>query len=505
MGHYPCCCNCDFCEECFPCDIAFRLDKTPGFLCNSSFLTDPVFNQLWVVASRVGDTCKFEYVTTVGSQPDITLPPSPTPQSPPFTCGPCVDLEDILTVRFEITVLPIANCNPGTCTTDDFGGYGICQYCGFQYDIRIFVEPVITGLSTQDNEEWVAFAYNEFPPDECQDYIDIAKSRGFAICPRYFAFSDRPNHINLDLCTSGPILDFSQTQFTVLPDKGDRRRSLTGVPCDDDTSLDCACWWQFNPTSPTTQPCTETTDATFVNCIDLTYGSSWENTDWDEDGTIPSTDGWWFTGLDCTDLDTKLMKATNDVSNGAPCYWTNNYLFDNGTDYLLVQSWLTVVQADEVLYGSSGVCWDSTPPQPARSCTAANSWLDPDISLLVYLNYKFRHEVFFRHQENYPAGGPFWTGKYTWLSQNDFTLGNIWASGVGPANPLKPFTASSAYSTEPVLALRTCANLVYTSNICTFVDPATITFPTTRTEEMHCKSNHTIPDVTLAIHVPSNC
>jgi hypothetical protein len=413
-------------------------------------------------------------------------------------------LVDILTVRFEITAQPIANCNPGTCTSDDFGGYGLCQYCGFQYDIKIFVEPVITGLSTQDDEEWSASAIQEYMPDECQDNIDIAEARGFAICPVNFAFSNYLNHINLDLCTSGPILDFGQTIVTVIPDKGGRRRSLIGVPCDDDTSLDCACWWQFNPPSPTTQPCTQTTDATFVNCIDLTYGSSWENTDWDEDGTTPSTDGWWFTGLDCTGLDTKLMKATNDVSNGAPCYWTNFYRFDNGTDTLLVESLLRVVQADEVIYGGLGDCWDSSPPQPVRSCTAANSWLDADISLLVYINYKFKLDVVFRQIPNGSAAAS-WTGSYSWISENDFTLSNIWVSGVGLANPLKPFQAASAYSTEPVLALRTCANTVFTQTMCTFVDPSTIIFPTTRAEEMHCKVNNILPDVTLAIHVPSNC
>ena len=505
MGHYPCCCNCDFCEECFPCGIRFRLSETPGFLCNSSFLTDPVFDTLWVTADRVGDTCKFEYVTTIGTQPDITLPPSPTPQSPPFTCGPCVNLIDILTVRFEITAQPIANCNPGTCTADDFGGYGICQYCGFQYDIKIFVEPVITGLSTQDDEEWSATATQEYLPDECQDNVDIAKARGFAICPTNFAFSNFLNHVNLDLCTSGPILDFDKVTVTVLPDKAGKRRNFSGGPCDDDTSIECACWWQFNPPAPTTQPCTLETDPTFVNCIDATYGNSWENTDWDEDGTIPST-GWWFTGLDCTDLDTKLMKSTEDVTqNTAPCFWTHEYLFDNGTDYLQVQSWLTVVQADEVLYGGSGSCRDSVPPQPPRSCTAANSWLDADISLLVYLDYKFQLEVFFRHVKNYTGGGQIWLGKYHWLSEDDFTLGAIWTGGVGLANPLKPFQATSSYSTQPVLALRSCANTVYTSNMCTFVDPATITFRSTRAEELHCKSNHTIPYVIIQIHVPSNC
>lgn len=499
MGWYPCCCKttCPVCD-CFRCGVKVRLTETPGFVCSGSYLTDDIFNGKWVQIDLDPETCEGEYIATVDTQPDITLPPSPTPQTPPFTCGTCVVLQDIMTVRVKVTARPQANCDI-PCDSADFGDE--CQNCGYQFDVRIYVEPLITGLTTQDNEEWVAFANQEIFSEECEDWKDIANTRGFPVCPRNYSETNYFNHINLELCSSGgPILDFSDTTAVVIPNI--ESRDSFGVDCDGVTA-GCACWWQFNPVSPQTPPCTPTTDPSFVNCIDATYGTGWQNTDWDEDGTTPSTDGWWVSGLDCGDYDTYTMKASEDVSSDfVPCAWDKRIVYDNGTERLEFYADLRVLAADEVLYGSqrAKTCWDNQ----TYSCTAANTTLDQDISLLGYLDYKFFKSV---HWRLWSASGLLDGARFEWISQNSFALSSIWTAGAVVTNPLKPFYAIAGIHdrTVPSRASWDCTNFNWSMSKCIFSSYGSITFPTKRPEEMHCLSNHTIPDVTIVPSVPTNC
>ena len=498
MGWYPCCCGvverCNPCD-CFPCGVKFKLSDVPSFKCSASYLTDDVFQGEWVYADVTQNTtgsCIAEYVTTIDTQPDITVPPGP-PASPPYSCGTCVVSPGILTVRFVITIYGQSNCQP-LCNDSEFGGSGVCQFCGFQYDVSIYVEPLIAGSVTQDNEEWNAIAQQEIGPDRCDDYIAEATSRGFPVCPTDPAETYKFQHLNLELCGGGPILDFSDITATLEP--AEDERNYLGQDCDGVTA-GCACWWQFNPVSPQTPPCTPTTDPSFVNCIDVTFGSSWQNTDWDEDGTIPSTDGWWFTGLDCTDLNNIVVKATEDTAGDfVPCFWSHEYNFTNGTDVLTVRTRLYVRSADQLLMGNSGSCWDAK----LYSCTSINSWIQEDVALATYTQNKFHLQMFWSMSPvpvNIFGGQAPVGGRYEWLSQNDFSLANIWTSGAVAANPLKPFQAVAGYNTVSNPSLRSCANYGYSQTMCIFTPVGTITFPTVRPQEMHCKSNHSIPDVTI--------
>jgi len=498
MGWFPCCCEgagCNVCD-CFPCGVKFRLSDAPTFKCSASYLTDDVFQGDYVYANVTQNTagsCIAEYVATVGTQPDITIPPGP-PASPPYSCGTCVVSPGIMTVRFVITIYGQSNCQP-PCSDADFGGASVCQYCGFQYDVRIYVEPLISGSVTQDNEEWNAIGYQQIGPDRCDDYIAESTSRGFAVCPNDPATTYKFQHLNLELCGGGPILDFSDITATLLPVE-DERNSL-GEDCDGVTA-GCRCWWQFNPVSPQTPPCTPTTDASFVNCIDATWGSSWQNTDWDEDGTIPSTDGWWFTGLDCTDFNNLTLKSTDDPAGDyIPCNWSHRYLFDNGTDRLFVETYLFVHQASSILLGNSGACWDTK----GHGCTAINSWIQEDVALATYAQNKFHLQMWW-YQIPVPTGlfGAQYAvnGRYEWLSQNDFALSDIWTNGAVAANPLKPFAAVAGYQTASNPWMANCSTGGYSQTMCIFTPVGSITFPTTRPEEMHCKSLHTIPDVTIS-------
>lgn len=496
MGWYPCCCaaGCSACD-CFPCGVRFKLSGTPSFKCSASYLTDDVFNEGWVYANvteQKNNVCVAEYVVQVDTQPDITVPPGPT-ASPPYTCGTCVVSSGIMTVRFVITISGQANCQI-PCNDADFGGASVCQYCGYQYHVQVFVEPLITGSVTQDHEKWVAIAEQEIGPDRCDDYIAEATSRGFAVCPIDPATTYKLQHLNLELCPGGPILDFSDLTVTLEPVK-EERNSL-GQDCDGVTA-GCQCWWQFNPVSTQTPPCLSTTDPSFVNCIDVTFGSSWQNTDWDEDGTIPSTDGWWFTGLDCTDLNNIIVKATDDTAGDhVPCYWSHQFTFDNGTDRLIVRTYLFLRDADELLLGNSDTCWDTK----GYSCTAINSWLQEDIALATYAQTKF-YLVMHWAQSASPVnifGGAYPIyGRYEWLSQNDFAIADIWTSGAVAANPLKPLAAAAGYDTMANIWLSNCTTWGYSQTMCIFTPVGSITFPTIRPEEMHCKSLHNIPDVTI--------
>ena len=501
MGHYPCCCDgtaCNACD-CFPCGVRFKLSEVPGFLCSSSYLTDDLFSTDWVYANVTetsGTSCKAVYETTVGTQPDIQVPPVSYPAVPPFTCGTCVVSPNIMKVRVEITISGMSNCQP-PCPDSDFGGSSVCQFCGFQYDVDIYVEPIITGLVSQDHEKWNAIGYQEIGPDRCDAYIAEATSRGFAICPPDPATTYKLQHLNLELCSSGPILDFSNATVTLQPVKDER--NYLGDDCDGVTA-GCACWWQFDPVSPQTPPCTPTTDPSFVNCIDATFGSSWQNTDWDEDGTIPSTDGWWFTGLDCTDLNNLTLKATDDTAGDfVPCFWSHNFVFDNGPDRLVVETFLDVYEADDILLGNSGTCWDSK--TPAYSCTAINSWIQEDVALATFARNKFslRMNFYIGNVVTGPLGSSYpGFARFEWLSQNDFALSDIWTNGAVAANPLKPFKAWANFSFSNIPWNRTCFTTGYTMAMCIFTAPGAISFPTIRAEEMHCKSLHTIPDVTIS-------
>lgn len=495
MGWYPCCCGagCNPCD-CFPCGVRFKLSGTPSFKCSAIYLTDDVFNEGWVYASVTdqGNSCVAEYVVQVDTQPDITVPPGPT-ASPPYTCNACVISPGIMTVRFVITIYGQANCQP-PCSDADFGGASVCQYCGFQYHVQVFVEPLITGSVTQDHEKWVAIAEQEIGPDRCDDWIAEAISSGSAVCPMDPATTYKLQHTNLELCPGGPILDFSDITVTLQPVEDER--NYLGQDCGGDAG--CACWWQFNPVSPQTPPCTPTTDPTFVNCIDVTFGSSWQNTDWDENGTIPSTDGWWFTGLDCTDLNNITVKATDDTAGDfVPCYWHNEYNFTNGTDELRVLTFLSLRDAGQLVMGNSGSCFDSK----GYGCTAINSWVQEDVALATFTQSKFELVMLWNQTASpvnaFGAQYPI-QGEYRWLSQNDFALADIWTSGAVAANPLKPFSAYAAYDTNTgsIQASR-CSTWGYSQTMCIFTPVGSITFPTTRPDEMHCKSLHNIPDVTI--------
>ena len=528
MGWYPCCCGegrCNPCD-CFPCGVRFKLTNVPTFVCSSSHLTDDVFNQEWVYATYKSSTlgsCKFEYVATVDAQPDITVPPGPGPHSPPYTCGPCISQTGIMTVRFEITAYPTANCfhtspSPGPvappCDDSDFGGSGVCQYCGWQFNLKIYVEPLIVGNVTQESEIWNTNAYSVLlDPEECDELVDRAVATGVTVCPPdAYATSYYIQQINSPLCSSGnPILDFLNPRIQAEIENAEQYRTFNGVDCDDDgtgSSLDCACWWQFNPVSPTTQPCTPVTDPSFVNCVDVTYGTGWKDTDWAEDGTIPDNLGRWLAGLNCSDLDTYTVKSVDDTStlgplDPVPCYWTHRHVHSEPATpagfvrYIFIVSKLSIVQASDLTLGNSKDCWDTK----GYSCTGINTWLQEDVALATFNDYKFKLRVIFSpYNTGLPDPG---YGEYEWLSQNSFTLANIWSQGAIAANPLKPFRASSGSPiTGQPLA---CGFFAYQATHCIFTDVSSITFPTTYAEEFHCKSRHNIPDVTISPHIPSNC
>lgn len=519
MGWYPCCCGrCDPCD-CFPCGVRFKLTNVPTFACSSSYLTDDVFNQEWVYATYKSSTqgsCTFEYSTTVDAQPDITVPPGAGPASPPFTCGTCVNSPGIMTVRFEITVYPIANCYPVTpgpvappCDDSDFGGSSVCQYCGWQMNLKIYVEPLIVGNVTQDSEIWLGYGYTVMDPEMCDELVDRAVTTGHVYCWPQGVITYGINQINSPLCSSGnPILDFSSPTIQAEIEGADPGRTVNGVDCSDDTSTDCACWWQFNPVSPTTQPCTPVTDPSFVNCIDVTYGTGWKDTDWAEDGTIPDNLGRWLAGLNCSDLDTYTVKSVDDTAvlgpnERVPCGWTHRHVHSEPATpagfvrYIFIISKLSVVQASELTLGNSKDCWDTK----GYSCSGINTWLQEDVALATFNDYKFKLNVtFYPFNTGLPDPG---FGEYEWLSQNSFTLANIWSQGAIAANPLKPFRASagSPITGQPLA----CGFYAYQATHCIFTDVSSITFPTTYAEEFHCKSRHNIPDITISPHTPTNC
>ena len=511
MGWYPCCCGrCDPCD-CFPCGVRFKLTNVPTFACSSSYLTDDVFNQEWVYATYKSSTqgsCTFEYSTTVDAQPDITVPPGTGPASPPFTCGTCVTSPGIMTVRFEITVYPIANCYPVTpgpvappCDDSDFGGSSVCQYCGWQYSMKIYVEPLILGSVTQDSEIWITNAYSVLDPEACDELVDNAVATGVSVCPVSYAETYYIQQINAVLCSSGnPILDFLNPRIQAIIEDPDEYRDSSGQSCRGDAG--CACWWQFNPVSPTTAPCTPVTDPSFVNCIDVTYGSGWKDTDWAQDGTIPDNTGHWLSGLNCSNLDTYTVKSVDNTAalsslEPVPCFWRDFYTHSSGVRRVTVSTDLRVVQASDLRLGNSKDCWDTK----GYSCTGTNTWLQEDVALATFSDYKFLLHVRFNPFDNGLPDIGF--GEYQWLSQNSFTLSNIWSSGAIAANPLKPFRASagSPITGQPLL----CGFYAYDMTYCIFTDVGSITFPTTYAEEFHCKSRHNIPDVTISPHTPTNC
>ena len=496
MGWYPCCCGgagCSACD-CFPCGVRFKLSDTPAFKCSSSYLTDELFNSEWVYANVTElspNRCRAEYVVAVDTQPDITVPPGP-PASPPYTCGSCVVSTGIMTVRVVINIYGQSNCTV-PCSDADFGGASVCQFCGFQYDVSIYVEPLIAGSVTQDNEEWNAIGEQQIDPDRCDDWVSEASTRGYPICPVDPAETYKLQHLNLDLCPGGPILDFSDITVTLEPVKDER--NYLGQDCDGVTA-GCACWWQFNPVSPQTPPCTPTTDPSFVNCIDVTFGTGWQETDWDENGTIPSTDGWWsgYTTLNCSDLDNRILRAVNDASvthDYVPCHWSDFFVYNPTGRAYNVGFYLDVVQASEILFRlGTDACWDSV---GGIACTSINSWLVPDPALATFANYKFRLRVV--TSQSSPGGPINVFGKYVWLSQNSFALTDVWTNGAIAGNPLKPFSAV-AYQ-ENLFNPTNCADMNYSMTKCIFTAVGAITFPTKRYEEMHCHSKHNIPDVTI--------
>ena len=495
MGWYPCCCGgagCSACD-CFPCGVRFKLSDTPAFKCSASYLTDDLFNSEWVYANVTElspNNCRAEYVVAVDTQPDITIPPGPTPASPPYTCGSCVVSTGIMTVRVVINIYGQSNCTV-PCSDADFGGASVCQFCGFQYDVSIYVEPLIAGAVTQDNEEWNAIGEQQIDPDRCDDWVSEASTRGYPICPVDPAETYKLQHLNLDLCPGGPILDFSDITVTLEPVKDER--NYLGQDCDGVTA-GCACWWQFNPVSPQTPPCTSTTDPSFVNCIDVTFGTGWQDTDYDiTTGAIPDASGWFnpaYTGLTCSDLDNRVVRAVDNpavVNQHVPCFWFDEFRFIgplSPPDVYRVLFYLDVVEVTDVLFrlGTDG-CWDSK----GYSCTSVNSWLVPDPALATFSNVKFRLRVYHADSQGRHA-------EHTWLSQNSFALADIWTNGAIAGNPLKPF---GAWSHINVPRPTNCATTVYTSSKCIFTTYASIAFPSSRAEEFHCRSNQIIPDVTI--------
>lgn len=508
MGWYPCCCSgkCEVCD-CFPCGVRFKLSQIvpPPYKCDPSELTDDVWLGEWIYVSTEVDEdgkCVGEYSVNLAG-PTITVPP-PTPpateSSPPFPCGPCT--ENTLTVTFRITITASANCGqhltpPDPCTEADFGGSRICQYCAYTYRVEVFVKPTIAGSVTQDNESWLAIGHSWMDPERCDDIIDEAKSRGFPICTRDMAETYLLQHTNLVLCDDGiPIFDFSSTSVTLEPTA--EVRSYLGQDCGGGAG--CACWWQFNPVASPTPPCTTTTDPSFVNCIDVTFNTGWYETDWDEDGTIPSTDGWWtnFNTLNCSDLDNRIVRAVQNPStplDNVPCYWTDRFQFSFGAfgnprDFGVFFRLRVLPASEVVVRGIDDACWDSK----GYGCTSVNSWLVPDPALATYANYKFVLDAFIFQDGPLAQTFFYWGGKYRWVSQNDFALADIWTLGAIAGNPLKPF---EAYVFNQADTPTLCALTLYSASKCIFTDPATIAFPTTRAEEMHCRANHIIPDVTI--------
>ena len=503
MGWYPCCCGdgtCNACD-CFPCGVRFRLSATPSFVCSASFLTDDLFKSEWVYADVTEvnpNRCRAEYVTTVGTQPDITVPPGPGPASPPYSCGTCVNAPGIMTVRVVINIYGQSNCTV-PCSDSDFGGATVCQFCGYQYDVDIYVEPLITGSVTQDNENWNAIAEQVIDPDRCDDWVAEASARGYAVCPTDTATTYKLQHLNSNLCPSGPILDF--VDITVDLEPVEDSRNYLCEDCDGVTT-GCACWWQFNPVSPQTPPCTPTTDPSFVNCIDVTFGNSWQDTDYHiitgarpDTGSVPT---WWYpgyVGLDCSDLNNRVVKAVPDaslVNQHVPCSWSDLFLFigapypsvPGATFTYQVMFHLEVVQSSEILFRLGlDDCWDSK----GFSCSSINSWLVPDPALATFTDVKFILRVY--------HGTPFGVhAEHSWLSQNSFPLTDIWTSGAIAANPLKPF---GAWSIQAIPRPPDCASTSYSSSLCTFTPYSSISFPSTREEEFHCRSNQLIPDVTI--------
>ena len=497
MGWYPCCCDREGCSpcDCFPCGLRFKLNGIPSFVCSSSYLTDNVFLGEWVYANVTQNTpgsCVAEYIAYVDTQPDITVPPGPTAY-PPYTCGTCVVSPNIMRVRFVITIYPQANCGV-PCNDSDFGGSSVCQYCDWHYDFKIYVEPLIAGNASQDNEQWNSDASQTIDPETCDDYISAATSSGNPVCPVGASTTHYFHLGNSELCSSGnPILDFRYTASTIEP--VEEYRNSLGVDCDGDPG--CACWWQFNPVSPQTAPCTPTTDSSFVNCMDVTFGSGWHDTNWEEDGTVPDDGDHWRGGITCSDMDTALLKSTNDASGDfVPCYWVETF----GSNPTTIFMRLGVVQASDVQLGNPSSCWDLD----GYSCTSINSWLQEDVSLATFSNYKFRLIV--EEDWVFDPTDPLRRGrraKYEWLSQNSFTLSDIWGSGAIAANPLKPFQAVATQNYKPDYT--GCSSFNFTSAACIFTPYSSISFPTTYAEEMHCKSLHNIPDVTISPHTPTNC
>jgi hypothetical protein len=367
--------------------------------------------------------------------------------------------------------------------------------CGWQYHVTIKVSPLVAGNASQTYEKWVAIAEQEIDDERCDLAIAEANSSGSRVCFNDPATTYKFQHLNNILCDDGNvILDFSDITMTLEP-VTEYRNSL-GVSCTGEPG--CACWWQFNPVSPSTAPCTPTTDPTFVNCIEVTFNTGWYNTDYNPiTGAIPRvppTIG--FPGLPCSNMDSFIVKATDDVAGDfVPCYWTETFaLQSTDPSYGVVtwHWWLDVVKATSPLFRfirfntECPDCFDSK----GYSCSCPNIWQVFDGVGYPFSDYKFLLTGKMLYDGHVVS-------EMMWMSQNDFPLNQIWTSGAVLGNPLKPFLAIADYQTGPVSGWN-CGNNFYGSAQCTFTDPATMTFPTSRAEEFHCRSKHNIPDAIIA-------
>jgi hypothetical protein len=507
MGWYPCCCKngCEFCD-CFPCGIQVKLDAIPPFRCSSSsLLPHDLFTGEWVylpVTQNTPGSCRATKTIIIQDGISITIPPGPGTVPPPYACDPCSTSKTTI-VEIEITIYPQANCNI-PCTDADFQGASICQNCGWQYDVKIKVSPLVAGPASQTYEEWSAVAYQEIDDERCDLVLEEALSSGTRVCFNDRATTDYFNAINATLCNDGvPILDFG-ADIRMVIEPIVEYRNYAGVSCNGDPG--CACWWQFNPVSPTSAPCTPTTDPSFVNCIDVTFNTGWFNIDYDDlTGAIPQVyppgvpDG--SPGLPCSDMDSFILKATDDVSGDfVPCYWSGNFTL-NSTDPTygsVIFMWsLIVIDADYFLFKSipdstdCPLCWDSK--IPAYACSCPNIWQVQDGTLHPFTQYKF-----FLYCNQLYSGVNDSIAQFAWVSQNSFDLVDIWTSGAIAANPLKPYYALSMKTDSLPVADQNCSNTLYSTAQCTFIDPTGLTFPIRREEEFHCRSKHIIPDAIIA-------
>lgn len=503
MGWYPCCCggaDCSFCD-CFPCGITVQLDGVPPFKCSSSSLIPhDLFTGLQVpisISQNTTGSCKGNKVIVIQDGVAISIPPSSTPVAPPYSCDPC-STSNTTIVEIDVTIYPQANCQV-PCTDNDFGNNGICQMCGWQYAVRIKVSPLVAGNASQTYEEWFAVAEQEIDSERCDLGIDEANSSGTRLCFVDPATTYKFQHLNQVLCDDGNvILDFSDIRMTLEPVT--KYRNSLGVDCGGEAG--CACWWQFNPVSPTTSPCTPTTDPTFVNCIEVNFATGWHNTDYDPTtGAVPDpTPTAGYPGLPCSNMDSFILQATDDTSGDfVPCWWAKSFFLqstDPAFGGVSIRYQLNVLEATSTVFrflrrsSNCPDCWDTK----GYSCSCPDIW-----QVFDGVGYPFTDSKFFLAADFLFDG--FVIANYTWMSQNSFPIGQIWTSGAVSSNPLKPLSASAGYQSGPVSGW-SCANLTYGSAQCTFTDPATMSFPTTRAEEFHCRVKHSISDVTIT---PTTC